>query len=139
MTESASPPPAEEQKAPRGLSGELLSLAGSVGRHVQALAALAGAETREAAGTYLLALVLMIAGLVLAIFGYAMLILFIAFLAALIFGISWLWISLVLAVLHFVGAAVCILIARNRAAVKQFPATSAELQKDFITLQNFKP
>lgn len=139
MTESASQPAAEEQKAARGLPGEFLSLAGSVGRHIQALAALAGAEAREAAGMYLLAVGLLVAGLVLAILGYVLLVVFIAFLAALVFGVSWLWISLVLAVLHFIGAAICLLIAKNRAATKQFPAISAELQKDFETLQNFKP
>jgi uncharacterized membrane protein YqjE len=139
MAEPAPTPPAGEPPAGQGVWAETLNLFGSLGRHLQGLFALASLETREAAGIYLRAAIAVVAGLVLAVFGYFLLLFFLAFLLATIFHISWLWISLGFAVLHFAGAAACGFYVKQRVGSPVFRATSAELRRDLGTLQNFKP
>ena len=82
-------------------------------------------------------LALLIASIVLAIFGYVLILLFIAFLLAIVFGVSWLWISLGLAVLHFVGLAICAFLAVRSLRSPFFKATAAELKRDFDALKTF--
>ena len=76
---------------------ELVRFVGSSGRHVQGLLQLASLETKEAALVGVRLLVLLIAGVVLAVFGYLLALVFLAFLLAFAFGISWIWILLGLA------------------------------------------
>jgi uncharacterized membrane protein YqjE len=45
-------------------------------------------------------------------------------------GISWAWIALAAAAVHFIIATVLVLIARNRMTKPVFRATLAELKKD---------
>ena len=70
--------------------------------------------------------------------GYIVLLLFIAFQLAAVFGINWIWITLGLALLHLLGAAVCALHVRNHLPTPVFTSTSAELKRDFATLKQFK-
>jgi uncharacterized membrane protein YqjE len=112
---------------------------GSSGRHVQGLLQLASLETKEAALVGVRLLVLLIAGVVLAIFGYLLALFFLAFLLAFAFGISWIWILLGLAVLHFAAVAYCAISARNCLRTPVFKATAVELQRDFEALKEFKP
>jgi len=51
-------------------------------------------------------------------------------------GISWAWIALVAAVLHFIIASVLVLIARNRMTKPVFRTTLTELKKDREWLKN---
>ncbi len=139
MAEPAPTPPGGEPEAGQGVLAETLNLFGSLGRHLQGLLALASLETKEAAGIYLRVVIAIVGGLVLVIFGYFLLLFFLAFLLATIFGISWLWISLGFAVLHFAGAAACGFYVKQRVSSPVFSATSAELRRDLGTLQNFKP
>lgn len=139
MADNVTPPPASGPEASRGLVAELLALLSSIGRHLQALSALAGFEAKEAAGTYLSALLLLVAVLVLAIFGYAFLILCVAFILAALFSVSWIWITLGLAVAHLLAAAICGLIAKKGLEKPVFTATSAEIRRDLESLKNIKP
>ena len=50
--------------------------------------------------------------------------------------ISWIWITLAAAGLHFILALVCLLIARSRMKKSMFEATAAELKKDREWLKN---
>ena len=111
MAETVLPPSADERETPPGALPEVPRFAGTFGRHVQGLVQLASIEGKEAAMVGVRLLALLIASIVLAIFGYVLILLFIAFLLAIVFGVSWLWISLGLAVLHFVGLAICAFLA----------------------------
>src|SRR5471032_1513964 len=113
MTGPAPLPAGPGQETPRGLWAELLSLSGSIGRHLQALVALAGVESKEAAAIYLRVAIAVGVGLVLALFGYLLLLLFVAFLLATVFHIAWMWIALGLGVLHLIGVAVCVFFVRG--------------------------
>ena len=77
-----------------------------------------------------------VAAAVFALFGYVFL------LASAIAGlahalhVSWIWITLGAAGLHFILALVCLLIARSRMKKSMFEATAAELKKDREWLKN---
>jgi uncharacterized membrane protein YqjE len=139
MAETVLPPSADARETPHGVIPELVRFAGSSGRHIQGLLQLAGLETKEAALVGLRLLVLLVAAIVFVIFGYVLTLFFAAFLLAFAFQISWIWISLGLAVLHFVGVAVCAILARNYLRTPVFKATAVELMRDFEALKNFKP
>jgi uncharacterized membrane protein YqjE len=139
MAETVLPPSADARETPQGVIPELVRFAGSSGRHVQGLLQLAGLETKEAALVGLRLLVLLIAAIVFAIFGYVLALFFVAFLLAIAFQISWIWISLGLAVLHFVAVAVCAILVWKYVRTPVFKATAAELKRDFEALKNFKP
>jgi uncharacterized membrane protein YqjE len=139
MAEILLPPSADERETPRGALPELLRFAGTFGQHIQALIQLASLESKEAAllGVRLLALV--VTSVVLLVFGYVLILLFIAFLLAIVFGVSWIWISLGLAVLHLIGVGICAFLVMKSLRSPVFRATAAELKRDFETLKSFKP
>jgi uncharacterized membrane protein YqjE len=138
MSDSVLPSPGPGRDSPRGVLAELLGFIASFGEHVQALVALAGLESREAAGVYLRVFIALGIALVLLLFGYLLALIFVAFAVALL-GVDWIWIALGLAALHFAGAAVCVFYLKARLKTPVFPTTSAELQRDFAALKNFKP
>ena len=138
MAETVPPPPAAARET-SGVIPELLRFAGSVGRHVQGLLQLASLETKEAALVGLRLAILLIAGIVFTVFGYLLALFFIAFLLAFAFEISWIWISLGLALLHFGAVAFCAILARNYLRSPVFKATAVELRRDFEALRKFKP
>jgi uncharacterized membrane protein YqjE len=117
----------------------MLRFAGTFGRHVQGLIQLASVESKEAAMVGLRLLALVIASVVFAVFGYVLILFFIAFLLAIVFNVSWIWISLGLAILHFLALAICALIAWKSLRSPVFKATAAELKRDFEALKSFKP
>ena len=81
---------------------------------MQGLLQLAGLETKEAALVGLRLLILLIvAAVCVAIFGYLLSLFFVAFLLAIVFQISWIWISLGLALLHFVVVAFCAILRQE--------------------------
>lgn len=133
------PPPSSGRPASRGIIGELLGLLGSFGDHVQALFALIGLETREAAGIYLRVALFLIIALIAVIFFYIFFLLFIAFGLALLFHMEWIWITLGLAGLHLAGAAGCLIYVKKRLATPVFAATAEEFRKDFAALKTYKP
>lgn len=139
MADSALPPPPVGPEVSQGLPSAVIGLLGSMGQHIQSLLALVGHESKEAITHYLWLLVILGLGLVLAVFGYVFLILFVAFLLALIFGVSWLWICLGLTLLHLAGAGICGLLVKKRFAIPIFTSTSTELKKDFDALKQFRP
>jgi uncharacterized membrane protein YqjE len=139
MADTLQTPGADARETPHGAIPELLRFAGSAGRHLQALLQLASIETKEAALVGLRLLALLVASVVFAVFGYLLALFFVAFLLAFVFGISWIWISLGLAVLHLLAVAFCALAAKHYLRNPFFKATMAELQRDFEALKNFKP
>jgi len=121
---SAKPALREE---PRGLFEEILSLLGSVASYFQNLAALAGEESREALALGLRVGLLLLVALFFAGFGYALLVIAVAFFAAHFLGVSWFWILWGVTVLHFLVTFVCL--NRNKALcrTKLFETTRREI------------
>ncbi len=139
MPDSVLPPPGPGREPNRGVAAELLKFLSSFGEHLQALFALAGLESREAAGVYVRALIALGVALILLIFGYLLTLIFVAFAVAHLFRMDWIWISLGLGILHFLGVAACLVYLKTKLKSPVFTATSAELQRDFAALKNFKP
>jgi len=119
-----------------GVLNAFLRLVGSVVRHLQALSQLALTESKEAGSVYVKLLVYLIIALTVAIFGYAFLVLTIAFLLEYLFGWRWLWVALFLSIAHFGLAALCLWRARECYRTPVFPLTSAEIKRDSAILQN---
>lgn len=138
MSEPVPPPPAGNRETGRGLVAELLAFFSSLCQHVQSLFALAGLEAREAAGFYAKLLAIAVAAIVFAVFGYFLLIFFLAFLIAML-GVSWIWITLGFALLHLGAAVGCVLYLKANIQKPVFASTGAEVRKDLEALKNFKP
>ena len=139
MADPALTSPAPGPEAPQGFVAELMNFASSLGRHFQALFALAGLEGKEAAGIYLKVVAVFVAALIFAVFGYLLFLIFLAFLLALVFGVNFLWISLAFAVFHLAAAALCVFYVKSNLGAPVFIATAAELKKDFASLKNIQP
>lgn len=122
-----------------GIAPSALRFTGSVSRHIEALVALFREELGEASTQALKLLVYLLLGLLFLAFGYVFVVLFVAFLLATVFGISWLWIALGIAVIHLALALVCALQIRGGIARKWFEATGAEIRKDLAALRRESP
>lgn len=123
------------REKPHGLFGELLSLLGSVARYLQAYGALAGEESKEALALGLRLVVMLLAALFFAAFGYVLLVIALAFFAAHFLGISWLWILGGFTALHLGLAFVCANHVRTHRQTPLFQATRREIASDLETLQ----
>ena len=138
-------PAATTEDSPRakatGLFGHLSALLAAKLAYLHARLELAGIEGKEAAIHLGIILGLAIVALVMVVFGYFFLVLFLVFLIGLAFGgNAWVWVMLAAAVIHIVGAAVLLLIAKARLGQPLFPLTLEELKKDQEWLKsNAKP
>jgi uncharacterized membrane protein YqjE len=123
----------------RGATAELMSLVGSLGRHVQSLLDLAGIEARQAIIRLLGVLIVVGAIGVFAAAGYLLLLAFLVGIIASAANIHWAWVSLGFAILQLVLA--LIFIQMFKAVVRQpvFPTTAAELKRDFESLKSIRP
>jgi uncharacterized membrane protein YqjE len=119
-----------------GLLHNLLALVNALAGFLESRVGLFAKESKTALVQVLVLVACLAGAAVLALFGYVFLI------ASAIAGIahalhtSWIWITLAAAVLHFLLAVVCLLIARSRMKKSMFEATAAELKKDREWLKN---
>jgi uncharacterized membrane protein YqjE len=119
-----------------GLLHNLLSLVNALAGFLESRVGLFARESKTALLHGLVLVACLVGAAVLALFGYVFLI------ASVIAGvahglhISWVWITLAAAGLHFILALVCLLIARSRMNKSMFEATTAELKKDREWLRN---
>ena len=119
-----------------GLLHNLLALVNALAGFLESRIGLFAKESKTALVQILALLACIVAAAVFALFGYVFL------LASAIAGlahalhISWIWITLGAAGLHFILAVVCLLIARSRMKKSMFGATTAELKKDREWLKN---
>ncbi len=123
----------------RGLIAETLSLVGSLSRHLQALLALAGSESREAAALYIRLLIMLIASLIFAALGYIFVVLAAAVAIAMLFKIAWVWIAFGLAIFHVLAALLCARHIKSRCRTPVFSSTAAEVRKDIASLCRKEP
>lgn len=126
------------REEPRGLFEEILSLLGSVASYFQNLAALAGEESKEALALGLRVVLLLLVALFFAGFGYALLVIAVAFFAAHFLGVSWFWILWGFTVLHFIVTFVCFNRIKALCRTKLFESTRREITADIEALRKEK-
>jgi uncharacterized membrane protein YqjE len=119
-----------------GLLSNLLGLANSLAGFFENRISLVASESK-AALVHLLVLAgcLVAAGILLA-FGYVFLLVSMIAAIAQALHLSWIWIVLGMAALHFALALVCLLIVRGRMTKPVFRESLAELKKDREWLKN---
>ncbi len=121
-----------------GIFRHLTALLGAKLAYLRARLQLAGLEGKEAATHYAIIVALSIGALVVAIFGYFFLVIALVFLVAWACGggNAWIWVTLGAAVLHFIGAATLLVIAKVKLSQPMFAATLDEFKKDQEWLKN---
>src|SRR6476646_4869938 len=113
-----------------GLLENLLALLTALAEFFESRFALVAQESKAAAVQVLILVGCVIFALLLSALGYVFLITGAVVGLAHLAGISWPWIALAAAALHFITALVLLLIARSQITKPFFRATLAELKKD---------
>jgi uncharacterized membrane protein YqjE len=113
-----------------GLLENLLALISALVEFFESRFVLLAQESKAAAVQVLIMAGCLILALLLCALGYIFLITGAVVGLAHLVGISWPWIALTAAALHFIIALLLLLIARNRITKPLFRATRAELRKD---------
>jgi uncharacterized membrane protein YqjE len=119
-----------------GLFNSLSALISALVDFFQSRAALIAKESKAAVVQCIILLICLAAALVLFLLGYLFLIVSVIAGIAHAAHVSWAWIALAAAGVHFFIALFCLLIARSRMTKPMFGATSAELKKDAEWLKN---
>jgi uncharacterized membrane protein YqjE len=119
-----------------GLLENLLALASAVTDFFESRFALFAQESKTAAVQVLILAGCVVFALLLCALGYVFLITGVVVGLAHLVGVSWPWIALAAAAVHFVFALVLLLVARSRITKPLFRATLAELKKDRQWLKN---
>jgi len=118
-----------------GILPDGLRLVGSLARHVQALVAVAGAEGRDALALYVRLAIMLVAALLFLAVAYFSILFFLAFAISTLFGVSWIWITLGLAVFHLLIALMCATHVRSHFRTPVFSVTGTEIKKDLAALR----
>src|SRR5205814_7705042 len=113
-----------------------LALASAIVEFFESRFVLIAQESKTAAVQILIMAVCLILALLLCALGYIFLITGAVVGLAHLVGISWPWIALAAAVVHFIVALVLLLVARSRVSKPLFRATLTELKKDREWLKN---
>jgi uncharacterized membrane protein YqjE len=121
-----------------GLLQNLLALASALAEFFESRFALLAEESKAAALQVLILAGCLIFALLLCAIGYVFLIIGAVAGIAHLAGISWPWIALATAALHFIIALVLVLVARSRITKPFFRATLIELKKDREWLRNLQ-
>jgi uncharacterized membrane protein YqjE len=121
-----------------GLLQNLFALVNALAEFFESRFALVAEESKAAAVQLLILVGCVVFALLLCGLGYVFLITGAVVGLAHLIGISWPWIALAAAALHFIVALVLILIARSRITKPFFRVTLAELRKDREWLRNLQ-
>jgi len=119
-----------------GLLENLLALLNALAEFFESRFALLAEESKGAAVQLLILVGSVIFALLLCALGYVFLITGAVVGLAQLIGISWAWIALAAAVVHFIVALVLLLVARSRITKPLFRVTLTELKKDREWLKN---
>src|SRR5215467_12442754 len=119
-----------------GLLENLLALISALAEFFESRFALFAQESKSAALQLLILAGCLIFALLLCALGYVFLITGAVVGLAHLVGVSWPWVALAAATVHFVIALVLLLVARSRTTKPLFRATLAELKKDREWLKN---
>ena len=119
-----------------GLLNNLLALLNALAGFVESRAGLFAQESKSALVHVLVLVGCLVAALLLVFFGYIFLIASVIVGLAHALHVAWVWIALAAALLHFILALGCLLIARSRMKKPMFESTTLELKKDREWLKN---
>jgi uncharacterized membrane protein YqjE len=119
-----------------GLFDTVLALASALAGFLENRFALIARDSKIALVQLLALLAFFGAAVLFGAFGYIFLLLSAIFGVAHLLRVSWLWTALAAAILHFIIALVCVLLARERLRSPLFRATASELNKDREWLKN---
>jgi uncharacterized membrane protein YqjE len=119
-----------------GLLANLLALASALAGFFESRLALFSKESKAALVQGLVLAACLIAAVMLFAIGYVFLIASIVAGIARAAQVSWIWIALAAASVHFLIALVLLLVARSRMTKPVFRATASELKKDREWLKN---
>jgi len=119
-----------------GLLHNLVALVNSLVGFLESRVALFAKESKTALVHVLVLVGCLVAAAVLGLFGYVFLVASAVFGLAHALHVSWVKISLGAALLHFILAFVCVVIAKGRMHKSIFEMTSSELKKDREWLKN---
>lgn len=115
-----------------GIWAHLTGFFAAFSAYLRARLQLAGLEAKEAALHYAILIGLLIFGLILVLFAYFFFCFGLIFAIAALIGTkhAWIWVTFGMALLHLIGAGVCIVLAKVRLSVPMFTATLEEFRKD---------
>ncbi len=119
-----------------GLTQNLTALISSGARFFEARFQLAAREAKAAVLHLVTLVACAVAALALVLLGYLFFIVFAIVGIAHLLGVSWIWVALVVALLHFAGALVCLVIARAQVKRPVFHDTGVVLKEDTEWLKN---
>ena len=119
-----------------GLRQSVASLVASLVQFVQSRLQLAAHESKDALRHVVAMIAFLVGAAVLLLFGYVFLIAFVVAGVAHLIGISWIWTALIVALLHFVGALLCLVLVRAQAKHPMFRDTATVLKEDTEWLKN---
>ena len=121
-----------------GLLDNLLALASALVGFFESRFALFSKESKLALLQMLGLAACLIAAVMLVAIGYVFLIVSVVAGLARLVNVSWLWVALAAAGMHFLIALVLLLVARSRMTKPLFRATASELRKDREWLKNLE-
>jgi uncharacterized membrane protein YqjE len=121
-----------------GLLQNLFALVNSAAGFVESRLGLLAQESKIALVHLLVLAGCLIAAGILGLFGYLFLLASIVAGLARVLHVSWIWVSLGAAGIHFVMALICVVIARSQMKKPMFEVTAAELKKDSEWLKNLE-
>lgn len=128
--------PSRNPAGHRGLRQNLKSLIASLTQFVESRVKLAASESKAAIRHLVVALVCAAVALVLSLLGFVYLMVFAIVGTAQLLGISWIWVALGAAVVHFAVALVCLMVARGGLKHPVFRETTSVLKEDTKWLKN---
>ena len=121
-----------------GLLNNLLAFFTDLAGFVESRVALFAKESKILLLQMLVLVACLLAALMFFAFGYVFLIVGAVVGVARIAQISWVWVALIAAGLHFLLAIICLLIARSRMIKSPYRELGAELKKDREWLRNLE-
>ena len=121
-----------------GLIGSLVALAGALADFFESRAALLATESKAALFQFLVAAVCLVAAVLFFAFGYIFLLATAVVAIAHMANVSWLWVALAAAGLHFIIALILLLVAGSGIKRPVFRGTIEELKKDREWLKNLE-
>ena len=123
-------PPSRNPAGHSGLLDNTLGLLSAIAEFFESRFTLAAQESKSAALQIAILVGCVIGALVLCAMGYVFLVVSAVVGLAHLLGISWPWVALAVALLHFIIAAVLLVVARSRITKPMFRDTRDELKKD---------
>ena len=119
-----------------GLFNSFFGLINSLIEFIASRSALFAKESKEVLAQLLIVIACLVAAIISFTLGYLFLVGSVVVAIAHVVGISWIWVALAAAGLHFVLAVVCLFIARTRVTRAPYRELTSELKKDREWLKN---